>query len=327
MANSLETSLRVSLHASEDLRRSLTSDTSLSSSMRLGHSSYKEGQGLHGSRSGGVSLWGSPNTWPRSLRSTSSTINSVYFCSSTSSSRFRSSRYSMTSSCLLHAHGDSPGVCPFDGSKYRLKPLPRLSPLGSPASSVYGERRADRESFSGILGSSESTFRHPSPLRTESDEGIDNVMKELDEVFQGSMSARSYKAPTSYHFNGRPAAEIEVDRSSRLNTSDTMLNADLRALNRTSVSHRYADTNYRAAEESLLLNTTREIHDESSHYCAYGNLSSSSRKFPSRISLQSAGSNELDTSGRADNSKAVAYGRKICMEIEAKYEQYKETCE
>ncbi|RUS83061.1 hypothetical protein EGW08_009200 [Elysia chlorotica] len=52
---------------------------------------------------------------------------------------------------------------------------------------------------------------------------------------------------------------------------------------------------------------------------------SSRSKFPSRFSLHSTGSHDAETSGDTDNSRAMTNGRKFRMQIEAKYEKYRET--
>ena len=331
MASNLESSLRVSLHASEDLRRSLHSSSGLGSSSRLGTTRWGEGQGLHESLSSDVSLWSSTissNTWPRSPRS------ALFSDQVRSPSRFRSSQTSITKSCLLHAHGDRPEVCPFDGSKYLLKPLssshsPRdihSSLPSSPASSSYGSPSIHGgTSFSGVLGTSQYDQNAELSYRVGGDivvdDGLDEVMAELDEVFHGS----THKAALYSEVGSG-----QHSRGSMSNCTYSHLNGHLWDSNR-GLTNSIEDGNFWIPEESFLDRASscliKGSPDSRKVPSPYGNLSSSSTKFPSRISLQSTGSHEAETSGSTDKPKAMTNGRKFRMQIEAKYEKYRETCE
>ncbi|GFS14619.1 hypothetical protein ElyMa_003167300 [Elysia marginata] len=336
MASNIESSLRVSLHASEDLRRSLNSSHSSSNSAKLSPRRWGEGQGLNGSRSSGVSLWGSTvssNTWPRSPKSVQ-LISSAFLSSPTT--RFRSARSSLTSSCTLHSRGDGPDICPFDSSKYRLKPLP-MSPSSrslrsslplSPASDLHrSQNKYGWSSMSGIpdvlhYGNNEE----PLNLRVSRgaaaiDDGLDELMAEIEEVFQES----TYKST--------PFSERVLQQTGGLSRSfvsnSKQENGEYLYVNGNLSSHIVKDDHAWRNEESFLDNKSscriKEVSNFRKVPCSYGNLSLSSSKFPSRISLQSTGSQETESSGAIENPKAITNGRKFRMQLEAKYEQYRET--
>ena len=333
MESNLESSLRVSLYASEELRRSLNSSR-LSSSTRLSPSLRDEAQDLHRSRSSGVSLWSSTissNTWPRSPKSASisGSLRSL--------SRFRSSQMSVTPSCAVHTHGDRPAVCPFDGSKYRLKPLSastsshflHSSLPANPASSMRrSPERFGGRSVPGIHDNSIHDHYEDYNYRTYplnvGDDDLDEVMAELDEVFHGS----------AHRLNPKTDRILEqtsgLSKHSVSNVKNTQPNADLWYLNK-SLSYNDEDDFSWTNEESFLDKTSSchfvENSDSDNISCSYGNISISRSKFPSRFSLHSTGSQEVETSGETDNSKAMSNGRKFRMQIEAKYEKYRETCE